>query len=88
MDLFPHSPRFEVTSASPSGSTKQDEMTEQRKGLEGTVLEAGIPLHWQIPTRGPQGEKLRILGNDPQYSGRREGHRDPQLPGRRYQREL
>lgn len=88
IDLFPHSPHFEIISTSPLDSTKEDEMIGQRKGLEGTVVEAGIPLCWHIPTRGPQGGKLRILVNDPQYLGRREGHQDPQLPGRRYQREL
>lgn len=32
----------------------EEEVTGQREGMEGTLVEAGILLLWRIPSRGPQ----------------------------------
>lgn len=67
--LFPHSPRFEVISTSPSGSTKEDEMTGQRKGLERTVVEAGNPTALADPNSWSSRWQTQNPGERPSVSG-------------------
>lgn len=37
----------------------EEEVTGQREGMEGTLVEAGILLLWRIPSHGPQ-DRLKI----------------------------
>ena len=70
MDLFPHSPRFEVISACPSGSTKEDEMTAKKRAgrnhgrsWDPTVL--ADPHSWSSrwQTQNP-GERPSVSGTE------------------------